>query len=146
MTMAIALIHGCLGRDAEMRYTAKGAPVVNFSVATDDGFGDDKTTIWWDCSFFGERAEKVLDYLVKGKEVAIAGRLTQDTYEKDGEKKTKTKVTVIELSLGKNRPNGDGQAAPPARAAGQPASKPAAARKPKISDGQFEEEIDIPVA
>ena len=50
---------GRLGRDSELKQLPSGKEVVNFVVAVDKGRGDNKETLWVDCSLFGERAAKL---------------------------------------------------------------------------------------
>lgn len=69
------IIIGRLGRDAELRYTPAGKAVCSFSAATDDGYGDNKKTIWFKCTLWNERAEKLVKYLTKGQVVMVEGRL-----------------------------------------------------------------------
>jgi single-strand DNA-binding protein len=69
---------GRLGRDAELRYTPNGKAVCSFSVATDDGYGDNKKTVWIKCSLWNERAEKLSQYLTKGQVVFVEGRFSSD--------------------------------------------------------------------
>ena len=71
-------IAGNLGRDPEMRYMADGTAVTNFNVAVSDGYGENKTTIWFRVSVWGKRAETANQYLTKGQKVLIEGRLIAD--------------------------------------------------------------------
>ena len=74
------IIAGNLGRDPEMRYLPNGTPVTNFSVATNrrwtgqDGQQQEETT-WFRISVFGRMAEVCNQYLSKGRQVLIEGRL-----------------------------------------------------------------------
>jgi len=86
---------GRLGKSAELRRTQGGDPVLSFSVAVDDGFGQDKKTLWFDCSIWGKRAEKLEQYLVKGTPVAVSGDLS--TREHNG--KTYLTVRVNEVTM-----------------------------------------------
>jgi len=76
-------IIGNLGRDPEMRYTQDGTPVTNFSVATDprrnrpDG-SQAEETIWFRVSAWQRLAETCNEYLQKGRQVFIEGRLKPD--------------------------------------------------------------------
>jgi single-strand DNA-binding protein len=70
----ISLI-GRLTKDAVHRFTADGKQVADISLAVDDGFGDNKKTLWIRASLWGERAEKLTQYLLKGTQVYIEGRL-----------------------------------------------------------------------
>jgi len=77
------IIVGNLGRDPEMRYTPQGTPVTNFSVATSykwtgaDGTPNEETT-WFRVSAWGKLGEICNQYLSKGRQVLIEGRLRPD--------------------------------------------------------------------
>jgi len=84
--MIIATAAGRLGRDAELRTTQSGTAVCKFTVACDQGFGDRKTTIWVQCVVFGDRANKLSQYLVKGLAVTVMGEAKPVFWKKsDGE-------------------------------------------------------------
>lgn len=76
-------IVGNLGRDPEMRYTPDGTPVTTLSVATSrkwvapDG-GKHEETIWWRVECWRKQAEAVAQYLKKGRQVMVKGRLKVD--------------------------------------------------------------------
>jgi single-strand DNA-binding protein len=77
------VIVGNLGRDPEMRYTPSGQAVTNFSVATsrkwNDGNGQTREeTTWFRVSVWGKLAEVCNQYLSKGRQVLVEGRLTVD--------------------------------------------------------------------
>lgn len=118
-----ATFTGRLGRDAESRVTPSGKPVVNFSLAVDERRGGEKSTLWVSCAIWGERGEKLAQYLTKGAVVSVAGPVRVESYtSKSGEASSKLCCTVNELSLhGGNR---DDQA--PAKVAPKPAPKTAA--------------------
>ena len=91
-------ISGALGRDAETRHLADGTAVVSFSVA--DSMGRDKPTIWWNCAWFGKRAEAVKQYLAKGQQVTVIGNVTEREWtDKDGQKRKSMDVRVNDLAL-----------------------------------------------
>lgn len=93
-------IVGRVGRDPEMRFTADGKPVVNFSVATDYGKHDKKRTSWHNVVAFGTLAENVAQSVFKGTRVIVAGRLDVSEYEgKDGDKKKKHEVIADAVGL-----------------------------------------------
>jgi single-strand DNA-binding protein len=78
------ILIGNLGRDPEMRYTANGTPVTNLSVATTEKWtGQDgqqqERTIWWRVSVWGKQAETVNQYLAKGRQVLVEGRINADS-------------------------------------------------------------------
>jgi single-strand DNA-binding protein len=82
MYQKIVLI-GNLGRDPEMRYTADGTPVTSFSIATNekwtgrDGEQQERTT-WWRISAWRRLAETCNQYLSKGSQVLVEGRMNTD--------------------------------------------------------------------
>lgn len=93
------IITGRLGRDCRVNQH-NGQPVVDFSVAVDGGYGDKKTTDWVECSFWGQRAQKVAGYLVKGKPVCVTGEWKTDEYQKkDGGVGFKIGLRVADLTL-----------------------------------------------
>jgi single-strand DNA-binding protein len=73
-------------------------------MAVDDGFGDNKKTIWFRCSLWGKRAESLNQYLTKGQQVVVIGRLSHDegnprTWIKDGETHASFEMFVSDLKL-----------------------------------------------
>lgn len=94
-----------IGKDAVTRFTGNGKAVTGFSAAVDSGFGENKKTIWLDCSAWGERWEKVAPYLTKGSQVFIQGEL--GTREHEG--KTYITVDVKELKLVGGKAAGEGK-------------------------------------
>ena len=91
-------VAGSLGKDAEVRQTSAGDPVCSFSVA--DSQGREKSTIWWNCSLFGKRAESLAQYLVKGQAVTVSGTVTEREYtDKDGHKRKAMDVRVSDVAL-----------------------------------------------
>lgn len=89
------MIIGHLGRDPEMRYTPSGRPVTNFSVATSrswttaDGERREETE-WFNVVAWGSLAEICNEYLAKGQQVYVEGRLQTRQWEDDEGKKRKT--------------------------------------------------------
>lgn len=72
-------IAGNVGRDAELRRTGGGDPVLNFSIAVDNGkdkHGNRRESTWFDCSLWGKRAEKLEAYIKKGDKLVVTGRPT----------------------------------------------------------------------
>lgn len=93
---------GNLTRDPELRYTQGGTAVLSMSVAVNesrkDGNGEwTDYPNYIDMTLFGKRAEGVSDYLSKGTYVAVTGRLHQNRWEKDGQKRSKVEVVVDNL-------------------------------------------------
>ena len=99
------ILVGNLGRDAEVRYTPGGAAVSKFSVATTEVWNDkggqrQERTEWHNIDLWGKQAESLSEYLVKGKQVYIEGRLQTDEYtDKDGVKRKSTKIRCDKVVL-----------------------------------------------
>ena len=86
---------GRVGKDAVTRFTQGGDPIVGFSLAADNGFGDKKQTLWFDASGFGKRYEAVCPYLLKGAQVWVAGE--QGEREHDGKTYKTLRLTDLQL-------------------------------------------------
>lgn len=99
-------IAGGIGRDAELRTTQQGDKVAGFSVAVDDGVGQNKSTIWFDVSIWGKRAEALAQYLTKGTRVAVSGDLGRR--EHDGKVYLTVRADQITL-LGGGQKDGQSQ-------------------------------------
>lgn len=77
-----------------------GKKVLEFSIAVDQGWGDKKSTMWLKAVMFGDRGEKLVDYLQKGSIVEIAGTPQVEAWAaKDGSPQAAIKVTVSDLKL-----------------------------------------------
>jgi len=99
------MIIGHLGRDPEMRYTPSGRPVTTFSVAvsrtwnTVDGERHSETE-WFNIVAWGNLAEICKQYLHKGQQVYIEGRLqTRHWEDKEGQKRTSVEVVANEMMM-----------------------------------------------
>ena len=99
------ILVGNLGRDAELRYTPGGAAVSKFSVATTEVWNDksgqrQERTEWHNIDLWGKQAESLSEYLVKGKQVYVEGRLQTDEYtDKEGIKRKTTRVRCDRVVL-----------------------------------------------
>ena len=99
------ILVGNLGRDAELRYTPGGAAVSKFSLATTEVWNDkggqrQERTEWHNIDLWGTQAESLTEYLVKGKQVYIEGRLQTDEYtDKEGVKRKSTRVRCDRVVL-----------------------------------------------
>lgn len=97
------LLTGRLVRDAELSFLAgTGTPKVTFTIAVDRAYQkdkDNKKTDFIPCEMIGKHTEKLSSYLTKGKLVGAEGELNIDQYEKDGQKKSFTKVKVDRLEF-----------------------------------------------
>lgn len=79
--MKTLTIAGNVGRDAELRRTGNGDPVLNFPVAVEDRSGKEKVTFWFDVSLWGKRGESLGQYIKKGSRIAVTGDLTRREHE-----------------------------------------------------------------
>ncbi len=144
--MKTAFLIGNVGHAASVRQVAKrdgsgSTPVVNFSIAVKDGFGDLELTEWWDCSWWGPRAEKVAAWLTKGRQVHVQGVPGIDKFmKKDSTRDAKLVLKVTELTLlAESRGNAGGQAAE-----ADPAMVPGGRDGAPKEDGRMKREEDVP--
>jgi single-strand DNA-binding protein len=142
------ILIGNLGRDPETRFLPSGSAVANISVATTDTWKDKtsgekkEATEWHRVVFFGRLAEIVGEYLKKGSQVYVEGRLQTRKYEKDGQDHYSTEIIADTMKmLGSRSGMGGGEPRaemrePAAAGESRPAKKPA---------GQFQDmDDDIP--
>jgi single-strand DNA-binding protein len=88
-------IAGRTGKAGELRHINGGDTVLSFSVAVDDGYGDKKSTMWFDCSVWGKRAAALAPHIGKGAALTVIG----DLGKREHEGKTYLTVRVNELTL-----------------------------------------------
>ena len=91
--MKAIIIAGNIGRDAVTRTTQGGDKITGWSVAVEAGFGQNKRTLWFDCSWFGGRGEKLAQYLTKGSKVTVSGDF--DTREHEGKTYLQLRVNDV---------------------------------------------------
>ena len=110
------IIIGNLGRDPEMRYSASGNPMTSFSMASNRSYttasGERREeTEWFNCTAFGRLADICNQYLTRGQQVYVEGRLTTRQYDRrDGTQGFSLDVNVTEMQmLGRRdeQPGGD---------------------------------------
>ncbi len=94
-------IIGRVGGDIELRYTPAGKAVCELNLAVDDGWGDNKKTVWLGVVIWGATADLAQRAVRKGDRIGITGRLSQDEWEDKatGKKQRKTKVTCQDMHL-----------------------------------------------
>lgn len=133
------ILVGNLGRDPETRYQADGGAITNISIATTSSWKDksgekQEATEWHRISFFGKLAEIAGEYLKKGSQVYVEGKLrTRKWQDKDGQDKYTTEVIADAMQMLGGKPEG----------ARQEESKPAS--KPAKSSGHFDDmDSDFP--
>ena len=97
------ILTGRLVRDAELSYIASNAtPKMSFSMAVERNYQKDKNNKKVDfinCEMIGKHTENLCQYVTKGKQILVEGELNIDNYEKDGEKRSFTKVKVDRLEF-----------------------------------------------
>ncbi len=97
------ILTGRLVRDAELNYIAStSTPKMNFSLAVERAYQKDKNNKKVDfinCEQLGKHVENLCQYVTKGKQILVEGELNIDNYEKDGEKRSFTKVKVDRLEF-----------------------------------------------
>ena len=98
MAFNLVILTGRLTKDPELKYSASGTAYCKFTLAVNRMKKDDPADFIF-CSAFGKTAELIAEYVKKGHRLGVQGRLQQDTYEKDGEKISKTGVTVDKIEF-----------------------------------------------
>jgi single-strand DNA-binding protein len=112
------ILLGNVGKDPEIRSTAGGAIVANFTLATSDRFQDAQgnwqdRTEWHTLVAFKRTAEIIRDYVKKGTKLYVEGKLQTRSWDdkESGQKRYKTEVVVFDLSLLSGRDEGSGAGA-----------------------------------
>ncbi|NQD95971.1 single-stranded DNA-binding protein [Pseudomonas sp. CrR25] len=152
------ILVGTCGQDPETRYLPSGNAVTNLSLATSEQWTDKQSgqkvekTEWHRVSLFGKVAEIAGEYLRKGSQVYIEGRLQTREWEKDGVKRYTTEIIVdmqgtMQLLGGRNN-NDSGDSAPrqqrpaPQREPQQQAPRPAPQQTQPAADfDSFDDDI-----
>ncbi len=144
------ILIGHLGKDAETKFTPSGASVTNFTLATSRRWKDQQSGEWkeetdWHRVVYW-RAENVANYLLKGKQVYLEGRLQTRSYEdKDGKKVYITEVVCEDLILlGSGRAGdapGDFNQQPVSMPRSAPRPQPAAAPSEDFHQGITDDDV-----
>lgn len=141
------IIVGNLGADPDTRYMPSGDAVTNFSVATSESWKDKQTgeqkerTEWHRISTFRRLAEIAAEYLRKGSQVYIEGKLqTRKWQDKDGNDRYTTEIVGRDMQMLGGRPGGDAPAARDNWNEGEARSSGGGARS-QASEEPFEDDI-----
>jgi single-strand DNA-binding protein len=94
---------GQLGKDSEIKTLQDGKKMIVFSIGITQGYGDNKSTLWIECSKFGEKTT-VADFLKKGTKVFISGEPTLRKWESNGKSGTTLQLRVNEIELLGSKP------------------------------------------
>jgi single-strand DNA-binding protein len=144
------ILIGNLGKDPEVRYSPNGQAVANVTLATSESWKDKNSgekvekTEWHRIVFWGRLAEIAGEYLKKGSQIYIEGRLqTRKWQDKDGHDKYTTEIVANEMQMLGSR---QGQGVPPSdfnqdEPAGAPASAPSAKPAPAKAGADFDDDI-----
>ena len=154
------ILVGNLGKDAETRFTPSGVAMSRFAIATSRRWKDTQTGDWKEETDWHNvvvwRQENLAQYLTKGKQIYVEGRLQTRSYEdKDGQKKYSTEVVADDVILLGGRGEGGGgggegwgeatQRGPvsmPRQAQGSPAASPAPSKaEPEFGGGISDDDV-----
>lgn len=131
-------LSGRLTRDSELRVSQTGMQVLSIGMAVNDRIKDSTTGEWQDkpnfidCKMFGKRAESIAQYLTKGTQVFIEGKLRWSQWESDGQKRSKVEVIVNEIEFQSRQQQGQQQTY-----TAQPVYEP----KPQQQQGLYDQDI-----
>jgi single-strand DNA-binding protein len=149
------ILVGNLGADPETRYTPSGTAITTIRIATSESWKDKQTgeqqdrTEWHRVKFFGRLAEIAGEYLKKGGQVYVEGKLRTDEYEKDGVKRYSTDIIADEMQMlgskggegGSSSGGGERRERGPARGPQSAPARNAPAAPAPASDNFDEDEI-----
>lgn len=139
---------GNLTRDPELRQTPTGQNVTSFSLALNrsykDGSGEwQEATDYIDIVCWGPLAERVAQYLSKGRRCLVQGRLQSRSWEQDGNKRSKVEVLANDVTFLDSRGGGDSDNS--SQSDEPTAEKPKASKKAKKDDVVIEDIGDQPI-
>ena len=99
-----AILMGRLTKAPELRHTSAGTPVLSFSIAIDNGYGENKQTDFVNCVAWNKTAEFVSSYFEKGSMIIVIGRIATRTWEdQSGKKRYATEVVAGEVNFGESK-------------------------------------------
>ncbi|MBA3024526.1 MAG: single-stranded DNA-binding protein [Gammaproteobacteria bacterium] len=153
MSVNKAILVGRLGKDPETRYMTSGEAVTNVTLATSENYKDksgekQERTEWHNLVFYRRLAEIAGEYLKKGSQIYVEGRIqTRKWQDKEGKDRYTTEIVVNEMKMLGGKAGGggsfevmdDGSSSAPARSA--PAARPAAAPAAKGNFDNFDDDI-----
>jgi single-strand DNA-binding protein len=146
---------GNLTRDPELRQTPNGQTVTNFSLALNRSYKDQsgewqEVTDYVDIVCWGPLAERVAQYMSKGRRCLVQGRLQSRSWEQEGQKRNKVEVLANDVTFLDGRGGDDSGASGASNSGGSESSAPTAdkpkpSKKPKKDDVVIEEVSDEPI-
>lgn len=135
------ILVGNLGNDPDVRYMPNGGAVANVSIATADSWMDkasgqrQERTEWHRVVFFNKLAEIVGEYLRKGSQVYVEGRLQTRKWEKDGVERFSTEIVASDMQMLGGRPGGGAGGSADYQQGGAPAPNKRPPQQPQQSSG-----------
>jgi len=114
MSVNKVILVGHLGKDPEMRYMPSGEAVASVTLATTDKWKDksgekQEKTEWHNLTFFGRQAEIAGEYLRKGSQIYVEGRITTEKWQtKEGQDRYTTKIVVQQMQMLGSKSSGGG--------------------------------------
>ena len=102
------ILMGRLTKNPELRHTNSGTPVCGFSIAINNGYGENQATDYINCVAWNKQAEFVERNFSKGKMIIVIGRIRTRIWEdNDGRKNYATEVIASEVSFGESKKSSD---------------------------------------
>jgi single-strand DNA-binding protein len=149
MSVNKVILVGRLGKDPETRYMTNGEAVTNAAMATSENWKDksgekQEKTEWHNLVFYRKLAEIAGEYLKKGSQLYVEGKLQTRKWEKDGVTRYTTEIIVSEMTmLGGKSSSNEGTSTPSTPSASKPttAAAPSPAAKPKPVDNFDDDDI-----
>ena len=151
MSVNKVILIGRLGKDPETRYMTSGEAVTNCTLATSENWKDksgekQEKTEWHNLVFYRRLAEIAGEYLKKGSQIYVEGKLqTRKWQDKEGQDRYTTEIVVNEMTMLGGKSGGGSfevvENKPAAAARSAPAAKPAAAPAAKGSFDNFDDDI-----
>lgn len=140
MNLNSIIIGGRLTRDPELKHTQSGVAICRFSICNNQRRKEADIATFLDCTAFGKTAETVAEHMTKGQRIVVTGKIRQETWEKDGEKRSKLTIDVDRFDFVDPRGGGKGDTEEERPAAPRKAA-PARTSQASKNDDNFD---DIP--
>jgi len=142
------ILMGNLTRDPELRQTPSGQSVVSFSLALNRAYKDQsgdwqEATDYIDVVAWGPLAERVSQYVTKGRRVLVQGRLQSRSWEQDGQKRSKVEVLANDVTFLDGRGDGEGGGAAPAASSSSSSSSSPSKKKDNVIEDIGDEPINL---
>ena len=91
---------GRIVNDLELKTVGmENIPLLQFSIAIDDGFGDNKKSYFFDVKSWRKQAEIIAQYFSKGDRIGVVGKLVQETWETDGQKRSRVIIQINDFDF-----------------------------------------------